>query len=206
VARTLEVIAPAPESAPHFSERYALFDFTPVGEDLQGYFWDFPSRVGGEAAFNRGVYDARFAPQRPKARLPGLLGQGLSQLGEAGPARPAGHPIHWFSPRARLSGPRLVLVGDAAGADPLFGEGIGPALGYGEAAAAAIERAFASGDFSFRDYRRRVLASRTGRYLLLRWWVAWWSYRLSGQPWFMHTMWTLGEALNRLSPGQKPLY
>ena len=53
--------------------------------------------------------------------------------------------------------PRILLVGDAAGADPLVGEGISFALGYGEVAAAAIESAFASQDFSFEDYRDRLL-------------------------------------------------
>lgn len=65
-----------------------------------------------------------------------------------------GHPIRWFDPCAPLGRPYAILVGDAAGVDPLFGEGIGCALMYGQEAARAIERAFASGDFSFRGYRR----------------------------------------------------
>jgi flavin-dependent dehydrogenase len=102
--------------------------------------------------------------------------------------------------------PRLLLVGDAAGADPLFGEGIAPALGYGQAAAWSIHRAFRTGDFSFKDYRWRLYRSPAGRYLLVRWAVAWWSYRLSGHPWFMKSLWALGKALNRLWPEPPPLY
>lgn len=205
VARALELIHPAPENAPHFRERFARFDFTPVGEGLQGYFWDFPTRVGGQPAFNRGVYDSRVAQARPRARLPEVLEASLEHL-EAEPGRVEGHPIHWFSPRASFSMPRLLLAGDAAGADPLFGEGIAPALAYGEAAAAEIQRAFRTGDFSFRDYRRRLFTSRAGRYLLLRWAVAWWGYRLSGYSWFMHFIWTLGGLINQAWPEREPLY
>jgi len=61
-----------------------------------------------------------------------------------------GHPIHCFSPRNRFSMPRLLLVGDAAGVDPLFGEGIAPALAYGQVAAAALMEAFTQADFSLR--------------------------------------------------------
>lgn len=217
VARLLEVLAPAQPRAPQFVERFALFDFTPVGEGLQGYFWDFPSQVEGQPALNRGIYDARIDQQRERASLPDLLDASLSAA-VMGPAvlrsleseshrvRPAGHPIHWFSPRSRLSLPRLLLVGDAAGVDPLFGEGIAPALGYGKVAAQSLQRAFAGGDFSFRDYRARVFSSPVGRYLLVRWAVAWWSYRLSGHPSYMHFLWSLGIALAKLWPEPPPLY
>lgn len=207
VARTLELVHPAPASLPNFDVRPALFDFTPTTENLQGYFWDFPTRIAGQPAFNRGVYDARVVLQRPRARLPDLLRESLAGVDHPPePDHPAGHPIHWFSPRTRFSLPRLLLVGDAAGVDPLFGEGIAPALGYGEVAAGAIRHAFQSGDFSFREYRRRLFASRVGRYLLLRWAVAWGSYRLSGQSWFMHLLWSLGPLLARVFQPRVPLY
>lgn len=204
-ARLLETISPAPAAAAHFRERYALFDFTPADRELQGYFWDFPAYIDGQPVFNRGVYDARVASLRPKASLPALLQQSLGHLdGEA--VEPQGHPIHWFSPRSRFSQPRLLLVGDAAGVDPLFGEGIAPALAYGQPAAQAIADAFARQDFSFRDYRRRVLDAPVGRYLLLRWAIAWGSYRLSFLPWFMHFVWSLGGLLARLYPAPESLY
>jgi len=206
VARLLEVIQPAPETAIQFTERFALFDFTPVRDSLQGYFWDFPACIGGEARFNRGIYDARCAASRPRAGLPQLLGNALAALGaDPNTVEVEGHPIHWFSPRGRFSKPRLLLVGDAAGVDPVFGEGIAPALGYGQVAAAAIEQAFATEEFSFAGYRRQVLNSPVGRYLLLRWFIAQGSYRLSGHPWFMHFVWTLGAVLATLWPQPAPL-
>ncbi len=200
VGRTLEVVLPAPETAPHFSQAFALFDFTPLARHLQGYAWDFPSRLDGAPAFNRGVYDARFYRRRPRAALPALLQDWLATLDDPQRLQAQGHPIHLFSPRNRFSAPRLLLVGDAAGADPLFGEGIAPALGYGAAAADAIRDAFARGDFSYRDYRRRLLASPVGRYLLLRFGVAWWSYRLCRLPGFMPALWAAATLLSWVLP------
>lgn len=206
VARLLEVLSPAREDAPHFSRRYALFEFSPVHQSLQGYFWEFPAWVEGRPVLNCGVYDARLVDRRDRADLPGLLKAGLvpSKPAEAH-SRFQGHPIHWFSPRSRFAAPRLLLVGDAAGVDPLFGEGIAPALAYGKLAARAIQDAFARQDFSFRDYRRRLFASEVGRYLLLRWCVAWWSYHGCRSTLFMHGLWTVGNwaaRLKSLSPTQ----
>lgn len=207
VARLLEVLAPAAEEAPQFTRRYAVFDFNPARQHLQGYFWDFPSRPNGKPMFNRGVYDARLVSTRQRADLPGVLDGALRELGPSDEATPvAGHPIHWFSPRNRFAAPRLLLVGDAAGADPLFGEGIAPALGLGKVAAQALQHAFARQDFSFRDYRRRVLASPAGRYLLARWGIAEVSYRMSGHPGFMHFTWRLGAWLARVWPAPSDLY
>jgi flavin-dependent dehydrogenase len=78
-----------------------------------------------------------------------------------------------------------ILVGDAAGSDPLFGEGISFALGYGRVAAKALRSAFRSGDFSFRDYRRRLLVSDIGRSLISRWLAAEIVYHGGQSPVFM---------------------
>lgn len=206
VARLLEVVQPAPQEAALFSERRARFDFNPVGENLQGYFWDFPSQVGGKPHFNRGIYDARFAAKRLRADLPDLLDRTLASLDpDPSEVRIEGHPIHWFSPRNRFAARRLLLVGDAAGADPLFGEGIAPALEYGKVAAQMLQQAFERDEFSFRDYRAHLLRSPIGRYLLLRWAVAWWGYRLSNRPWYMHTLWSLGKFLAAVWPQPEPM-
>lgn len=205
VARLLEAVHPAQAGASHFRERYALFDFTPVDQELQGYLWEFPAYIEGQPSFNRGVYDARMVSVRPKASLPGLLRQGL-EASQAAQGNIQGHPIHWFSPSGRFSQPRLLLAGDAAGVDPLFGEGIAPALAYGLPAAQAIADALRRRDFGFRGYRRRVLSAPVGRYLLLRWAVAWGCYRMSFFPWFMHFVWSLAGSIAALWPAPGRLY
>ncbi len=187
-ARLLEAITPAP--ADDLPPNTAFFDFSPVARGLQGYTWHFPLQRERGFYRNRGIYDARVARKAPKAPLLPLLQAAFPDL-----PRPQGHPIHLFSPLQQLARPGLLLVGDAAGAEPLFGEGIGPALAYGEVAAAAIVAAFRRHDFAFRDYRRRLLASPLGRYLTLRWAVAWWAYRLAPHRAPMRVIWWIAHAL-----------
>ena len=206
VARVLETIHQTDGDEAHFQEHYAVFEFTPVNQNLQGYFWDFPSRVEGQPRFNRGVYDARFVPDKKRAKLPAILVSELHNLENNKEVHIQGHPIHWFSPDSQIAVPKLLLVGDAAGVEPLFGEGIGPALAYGKIAAGELSDAFNLGDFSFRNYRRRLLSSAVGRYLFYRWIVSWWLYRFCTNQLFMHSVWTVGKMAAALRPMGKPLY
>ena len=112
-----------------------------------------------------------------------------------------GAPIRLFSPWNRLSSERVLLAGDAAGAEPLFGEGISMALAYGEAAAADLERAFESGRFDFRGYRRRVLLSTLGRYMMLRWLVAAAGYRVISSECIVRALWWLVRLLVKREHG-----
>lgn len=194
VARLLEVVRPARGNEPEYRQHLAHFDFSLMRSDLQGYYWDFPSLIEGEPHINSGIYDSRVDRRAARADLPKLLAEGLGHQ----PRQLEGHPIHWFSPDNTFSAPHVLLAGDAAGAEPLFGEGIGIALGYGEVAAASIAQAFRTGGYGFAHYRRRVLRSPVGRYLLLRWmgaqllyharrrepllWLTWWLAKLFAGP------------------------
>ena len=101
-----------------------------------------------------------------------------------------GHPIRWFDPTNKFSVPRVLLVGDAAGADPLFGEGISMALGYGKLAARELERAFSTGDFLFSGYKRRLAWSALGQTLFARWFIASIIYPLKWR-WFQFLLWRI---------------
>ena len=207
VARLLETLCIANEASALFDEQAAEFDFTPAKDGLQGYCWDFPSWVDGERRVNRGIYDARLAAGRMRPDLPAMLKAYLEKRVLEGESPVIeGHPIRWFSPRERFAWPRLLLVGDAAGADPLFGEGIAPALGYGQVAAYSLQAAFASGDFTFQDYRQRLKESAVGRYLMVRWVAAEGAYHLSHHSLFMHLAWTLGDIVARMWPKLEELY
>lgn len=199
VARLLEFVLPARGDELEHRQEIARFDFSAVRDQLQGYYWDFPSVVNGRPHMNRGLYDGRVAPARQRARLPVVL---TEQSGKRGipPDRIQlqGHPVHWFSPTNQLAAERVLLVGDAAGAEPLFGEGIGTALAQGEVAAAALARAFEQDTYRFADYRRQLLMSPVGRYLLFRWAVAAIVYRFSGSELFMRALWGLGKLLTEL--------
>ena len=195
-ARLLETISPTHEREEVFTEKYALFDFSQVNADLQGYTWIFPAKLNDTPHLNQGIYDARYAPTRPKASLMALLQKTFRRNSQDAPQpKIEGHPIHLFTPLNHFAKPRLLLVGDAVGADPLFGEGIGPALAFGKIAAATIQDALRRQNFAFKNYRWKVLRSYLGGYLLSRWYGAWWGYRFSGQKWFMIMMWSIGRLL-----------
>ena len=84
--------------------------------------------------------------------------------------------------------PRVLLAGDAVGADGIFGEGISMALGYGALAAQELTEAFERNDFSFRGYRNRVLRSPLGQSLSARWLITRILYRLHWA-WFQKFFW-----------------
>jgi flavin-dependent dehydrogenase len=62
---------------------------------------------------------------------------------------------------------RNYAVGDAAGVNVLYGEGIGPAFGYGKVAAQEIDKAFQTNNYCFKNSRRSVLASPMERQFLM---------------------------------------
>jgi flavin-dependent dehydrogenase len=62
----------------------------------------------------------------------------------------------------------VLLAGDAAGVDPLFGEGIPFALGFGRVAAQAVADAFARNDFTLDSYRARIARDPLLRQLPIR--------------------------------------
>lgn len=191
VARLIEVLTP--ENAQQqfeFRDAVAVFDFTAMTEgDLQGYYWDFPSFVKGKPFMNRGVFDSRTQPQRPKADLKSILRRTFSQRErDLDNYKLKGHPIRWWDKNGQIAAPRVILVGDAAGADPFVGEGISFALGHGPVAAAAISEAFAQQDFTFATYRERLLADPLIQHLTSRTRLARLVYRLN-HPLFMRILW-----------------
>lgn len=181
VARLLEILTPEdPQKEVEFRQGQAVFDFTPTADGLQGYYWDFPSYVKGKPFMNRGVFDSRARPERPKADLVGELRGSLAERDrDLEEYKLKGHPIRWFDKNGRYAIPRVLLAGDAAGADPLVGEGISFALAYGDVAASSIVYAFGSQNFSFADYRQRILDHNVLRQLPTRTRLARIAYRLS---------------------------
>jgi flavin-dependent dehydrogenase len=79
-----------------------------------------------------------------------------------------GAPMRWFDPTARHSQNRVLLIGDAAGAEPLFGEGISTALEFGILAADAVALALAESEFSFSRYDCDVIRTGLGRSLSMK--------------------------------------
>jgi flavin-dependent dehydrogenase len=168
-ARVLELIAPPkPEASSHIQQD-AYFDFRPIPTGIGGYIWDFPTLVKGVSSRCWGIYDANFTSGAATRPLLEALAEEMQAHGyDLSEYKVEGHPIRWFESKAEFSSPGLILAGDAAGVDALFGEGIAPALGYGRLAAEEIVAAFEKNDFHFSRYKRRILSSELGKSLRLR--------------------------------------
>lgn len=207
VARLLEILTPEnAEETWEFREGVAVFDFSHMTDGLQGYYWDFPSYVNGQPMMNRGVFDSRTHPASAKPDLKQELRVMLAQRARnLDDYTLKGHPIRWFDSRGKFAMPRVILVGDAAGADPLFGEGISIALGYGAPAAAAIQDAFARRDFSFDTYRERLRRDPMFVQLRLRVRLARLAYLLR-YPWLVRLGWRVARQLIRLTRWRDPHY
>ena len=122
--------------------------------------------VEGQARVCRGIYVVRsLGPENVQERFRTYLARKgldmqryrLKPFGERG-----------FDPRERLSVPRVLLAGEAAGIDIATGEGIAQAIQYGALAADYLARAFARGELGFADWRRVVQRAGLGRSLFLR--------------------------------------
>lgn len=204
-ARVLEVLAPSqppdplpcpPPNSLNLGEvprerrwGQAYFDFFPVPKGIAGYVWDFPTQINGQPMRCWGIYDTNILANKHRPALKDPLAKEMSRQGfDLSRYELKGYPIRWFSPLNPFSVPRVILVGDAAGADGIFGEGISMALGYGMIAAKAIRDAFACHDFSFRDYRRRILLSPLGQTLTIRTAITHILYHLHWE-WFQRFFW-----------------
>ncbi|NJL95293.1 MAG: hypothetical protein HC915_17025 [Anaerolineae bacterium] len=198
IARLLRALTPLePLQSQAWQEGAAVFDFSCVPQGIQGYMWDFPCYINGQPHMNRGIMDSRIAPETASERQHGNLKQtfleGLdARQVDAESVQLEGHPVRWFNRDAIFSQPHVLLAGDAAGVDPLFAEGISYAMEYGWLVTQAIKHAFATQDFSFRQYKTTLLQHRMGQMLLRRGMVAkgLYPYRY---PFFWTIVWALAD-------------
>lgn len=197
-ARALEVITPSrsprntkySREAPRGQEE-AFFDFFPVPDNIAGYVWDFPTQVHGEPTRCWGIYDTNLLSNEKRPQLKEPLAKEMSRRGfDLDNYELKGHPIRWFSPDNPMSASRVLLVGDAIGADSIFGEGISVALGYGRLAARELKSAFEQNDFSFDRYKTHILMSPLGQALLARWFITYIIYSLKWK-WFQVLLWRI---------------
>ena len=195
-ARVLEVLTPTTKVIGSERGREgAYFDFFPVRTNIAGYVWDFPTQVHGEPMRCWGIYDTNMLANEKRPQLKAPLASEMARFGyDLEEYEVKGHPIRWFSPHNQMSVPHVLLVGDAAGADPFLGEGISIALGYGALAALEIGEAFQQNRFSFNGYRSRVLKSALGQVLMARWFIAHIVYLFKWK-WFQILVWRILKPL-----------
>ena len=167
-ALMLDIAVPAARAA-DFQQTPYCFDFTCVAAGIRGYSWSFPCFIDGRPYLNVGIYDqwardaaaqaehqsgshmlaGSRAPTRShmsaKSRMLEALAASFPDL----PIPTSSHggykafPIRWYAPQQRFVDGRVLLAGDAAGVDPLMGEGISYAFEHGKLAAQALDEYFA---------------------------------------------------------------
>jgi geranylgeranyl reductase family protein len=145
------------------------FDFLVLARGLRGYGWTFPCLVDGLPHANVGVYAL---PPYDAGTMHAEMQRLLAGIGNLATPRWRAFPIHTYTPAARLAAANTLLVGDAAGVDPLMGEGISFALEYGRLAAQAIVEARAAGTLDFAHYETAVHGGPLGRKLRRLVWAA----------------------------------
>lgn len=137
------------------------FDFACVAEGVRGYTWAFPCLIGGVPHVNVGVYAL---PPADTATMRRVLDRQLARVGASG-GRVKAFPIRTWTSASTLAAPGVLLAGDAAGADPLMGEGISLAIEYGMLAADTVLRSPTLDEEGCAAYARAVRGGEIGRKL-----------------------------------------
>lgn len=146
------------------------FDLSVLEDGISGYYWDFPTPLGGRNQVSRGIYDANLA--RGDASSKAALAKALAKRG----VDIAKTKLRPFSTRPYVAGSiaairGLVLVGEACGIDQTTGEGIAQAIEMGRMAAKHLAEALRTKGRDFSAYAREVRTSTTGRHLLQSAWM-----------------------------------
>jgi flavin-dependent dehydrogenase len=142
-----QVVEVDTEPVPGDLER-SLLRFDASDRDLAGYAWDFPTIVAGRQLVCRGVYQFRIEGARDRGDdVAALLDARLRAMG-IDPSRCTNkrYAERGFEPASTVARGPLMLVGEAAGIDPVTGEGIAQAIEYGVLAGRFLASRPASAD------------------------------------------------------------
>lgn len=146
------------------------FDLGVLSDGVEGYYWDFPTVIGGKIAVSRGIYHANLTPS---SDVKASLSRALAKRGvDMATVKLKPFATRPFVPGTTTWLDRLVFVGEAAGIDRTTGEGIAQAIEMGAIAARCLARALRTGGASFEAYDRAVRTSTMGRHMLQSAWLA----------------------------------
>ncbi|MBK7395246.1 MAG: NAD(P)/FAD-dependent oxidoreductase [Myxococcales bacterium] len=141
-----------------------LWHFHVVDPDFVGYLWDFPTIVDGRPMVCRGVYHLRMPGEGASTEDIGArLAARLAELGlDLSACKKKRYAERGFSPSEPVAGARVLLVGEAAGVDPITGEGIAQAIRHGALAGPYLVDRLRTGDLSFGDFPGRFARAGVG--------------------------------------------
>lgn len=174
IGRALMFDVPLPdESNGDFTRGIYRFNFECVMAGIRGYSWSFPCLIDGRPHLNVGIYDQcprdSVEPGTRKRPMIELLREAFPEIpfesAKGGVHGFKAHPIRWYCDEDRYACGNTILAGDAAGVDPLLGEGISYAFDHGRFAANAVA-GFLDGDRgALERYDRDLHQSAIGRKL-----------------------------------------
>lgn len=139
---------PGPDEDLSFDDPALIFDFSEMANACPGYYWAFPCLERGDRLVSRGFYPA--AGLAPAAGRQALLRQLAAHGVDPKSVRPVAYPARLFEEDTVCAAPGLLAVGDAAGVDPVLGEGISQSLEYGFHTARFLARVWRHGRLDFR--------------------------------------------------------
>ncbi len=140
-----------------------LWHFHITDPNFTGYLWDFPTIVGGKEMICRGVYHLQMPGVEAREDLAARLGRRLEEFGlDLAQCRRKRYAERGFSAEEPHAGARVLLVGEAAGIDPITGEGIAQAVIFGEVAGPYLVDRLRGGDVSFEDSAGLVARTTLG--------------------------------------------
>lgn len=165
-AQALEIDTPATRG----DAARDLLHFDVSNRRFPGYYWDFPTVIDGQAMWSRGVYLLKRADQgAPDVVLHEVLDEALRARGlRLTDFRQKRFAERGFEPHRPAAAARVLLVGEAAGIDPITGEGIAQAVLYGKLAGEYIAEKLRGNDLAFRDWASAFTAARVGGELRAR--------------------------------------
>lgn len=153
------------ESVAHDRDR-TLLHFDASDRRYPGYTWDFPTIVDGAPLVCRGIYHLRLADET--VDLAALLAERLAATGlDLARYKNKRYSERGYEPTTVFSHGALMLVGEAAGIDPVSGEGIAQAIEYGDLAGRFVADHFAD-RVPLVEWTGTVRHSRLGRDLGIR--------------------------------------
>jgi flavin-dependent dehydrogenase len=150
----------------------SLLVFDATDRSLSGYAWDFPTVVDGRPLVCRGVYRLKIDGEEEGdgVDVATKLDARLRRQGiDPSQCKNRRYAERGFEATARVAGGALMLAGEAAGIDPVTGEGIAQAIEYGVLAGPFLASSLqVQGAVSVDGWSRVLARSRLARDLRIR--------------------------------------
>jgi flavin-dependent dehydrogenase len=147
-----------------------IVHFDLADPSFTGYEWDFPTLMNGESLVCRGVYHL-LLPGESSAHvdLAERLSRRLANVGlDFAKCKKKRYAQRGFATHEPMARPHVILVGEAAGVDPITGEGIAQALLYGKYVAPYLLEKLDANQLDFGDWKRALSQSPLGVDLRVR--------------------------------------